>query len=330
LIELLVVIAIIAILIALLLPAVQQAREAARRTQCKNNLKQIGLALHNYHDTFGGFPIGANTALFGQWGISWWAGVLPYIDQAPLYNRLVFEGNHPGWAHNTGPAGAGFTTSAGFRNGQAANGKSISVMVCPSSPLPPLVSAGNGGVINTPEYVGISGAINNPVLGFSETRQATCCGCCGAVANTGVMSSGGMLIGGGQNIQIKDCIDGTSNVIIVAEESDYGTDVANNNFRVPINNNPHGWLMGTPSALTNGGDRKFNITTVRYSPNTVDISVPGVGSNLGANNGIFSVHEGGAHVLLADGSVHFISENIDLLTLYRLSTRDDRQVVGQY
>src|ERR1700761_1333999 len=83
LIELLVVIAIIAVLIALLLPAVQQAREAARRTQCKNNFKQWGLAMQNYHDVIGSFPIGATANLRHTWVGSLW----PYIDQAPLYNK---------------------------------------------------------------------------------------------------------------------------------------------------------------------------------------------------------------------------------------------------
>src|SRR6187401_1277341 len=95
LIELLVVIAIIAILIALLLPAVQQAREAARRTQCKNNMKQIGLALHNYHDTYLRFPsaFGIQSLNGGgaeRWGHSQWVALLPYYDQAPLYSQWNF------------------------------------------------------------------------------------------------------------------------------------------------------------------------------------------------------------------------------------------------
>jgi prepilin-type N-terminal cleavage/methylation domain-containing protein len=82
LIELLVVIAVIGILVSLLLPAVQQAREAARRVSCKNKLKQIGLAAHNYHDVFGTFPIGARSQR--TFGPSWWVGLLPYIDQANI------------------------------------------------------------------------------------------------------------------------------------------------------------------------------------------------------------------------------------------------------
>lgn len=96
LIELLVVIAIIAILIALLLPAVQQAREAARRTQCKNNLKQIGLALHNYSDVFGSFPIGVNSSFPGGWGVSFWVGLLPYVEQGNVYSQMSFDGPSPG------------------------------------------------------------------------------------------------------------------------------------------------------------------------------------------------------------------------------------------
>src|SRR4051794_21890252 len=92
LIELLVVIAIIAVLIALLLPAVQAAREAARRAQCVNNLKQIGLALHNYHDTVGSFPPGGQSApsYAGTW-FNWLTSILPQIEQMPLYNATNFS-----------------------------------------------------------------------------------------------------------------------------------------------------------------------------------------------------------------------------------------------
>ena len=96
LVELLVVIAIIAVLIALLLPAVQQAREAARRTQCKNNLKQIGLALHNYHDNYNALPPGwigvtnGGPDIYGLNGWGWASRILPQIDQSPLYNQLNF------------------------------------------------------------------------------------------------------------------------------------------------------------------------------------------------------------------------------------------------
>ena len=91
LIELLVVIAIIAVLIALLLPAVQQAREAARRSQCKNNLKQYGLALHNYHDNYGCFPIGSEANWSNGAFLSWQSRILPYVDQSPIYNQINFS-----------------------------------------------------------------------------------------------------------------------------------------------------------------------------------------------------------------------------------------------
>ena len=98
LIELLVVIAIIAILVSLLLPAVQQAREAARRTECKNHLKQIGLALHNYHDAHGAFPLGLTAH-----GAGWSAMLLPYLDQSNIYNTLVFAENGAGNWDVAGP-----------------------------------------------------------------------------------------------------------------------------------------------------------------------------------------------------------------------------------
>jgi len=137
LIELLVVIAIIAILIALLLPAVQQARESARRTQCKNNLKQVGIALHSYHDTHQTFPPGYVARGSGSWG--WQTMLLPFFDQAPLYNRLTF--------------------TAAIANGNADIQTNLTALRCPSDTGANSVTGPNGitGPYARSNYVGVYG-----------------------------------------------------------------------------------------------------------------------------------------------------------------------------
>ena len=315
LIELLVVIAIIAVLIALLLPAVQQAREAARRSQCKNNLKQVGLALHNYHDTMLTFPIGARVDN-GGWGPSWWAGLLPYLDQSPLYSKLQFGGSQPGWV------GAGGGT-AGDANGQVCNGVNIPVMSCPSSPVPPMIKVGNYNV-NGPHYVGISGAVSGN--GFTETRSVTCCGCCGG--SQGTTSFGGVLMANA-NTPIARITDGTTNVIAVGELS---------NWIGPGQNTPQasdGWLMGTGSGGTGtsfqtGDGRADQVTTINYPPNGAVWGAAGIFNNYGPNNGLDSAHVGGVHILLCDGSCRFLSNNVNMFTLRAIATRDDGNVTGDY
>ena len=315
LIELLVVIAIIAILVALLLPAVQSAREAARRAQCKNNLKQIGLALHNYHGTTNSLPIGVNMAQNGGWGFSWWVGVLPYLDQAAIYEKLTFDGDHIGWLHN-GVAG-------GNINGMAVNKQVIPAMICPSSPLPPIGNVGTGYDIVKVQYVGMGGATNGD--GFTNVAphaERGCCNCCGSVVGGGRWADGGVLVWR-NSFNFKDVVDGTANTIAVGEQSDYARN--QNDSPVQINNN-HGWTMGSTGSST---ERKFGITNVRYPINTVNNTggtlLAGVGNNDGPNNGLFSPHTGGCHVVMVDGSVHFVSENIDMRTLRLLCTRDDGQ-----
>ena len=152
LIELLVVIAIIAILIALLLPAVQQAREAARRSSCKNNLKQLGIALHNYHDVYSMFPIGAQAG--GATSPNWRVGLLPYLEQAPAYNQLD---------HRLGLYYAHVTPA--FIGNSVLTDLIVPTYVCPSSPHPvknptDLFLALDGMVM---DYVGISGATPDPI-----------------------------------------------------------------------------------------------------------------------------------------------------------------------
>jgi len=188
LIELLVVIAIIAILIALLLPAVQQAREAARRTQCRNKLKQLGLALHNYHDAFTTFPIGT------QWNANpnWRIGILPYLDQAPLYNSLNLS--------------SGFMAHNGMGSNDILYDVELNAYVCPSSPFgfrnPDDVTLSDDStgafVTMLVDYVGISGATPDPA---SPSRQTTVCSSdilCGSSNNVALLKTSLAILSSGR------------------------------------------------------------------------------------------------------------------------------------
>jgi prepilin-type N-terminal cleavage/methylation domain-containing protein len=330
LIELLVVIAIIAILIALLLPAVQQAREAARRTQCRNNLKQMGLGLHNYHDNYNMFPPGNIATAAGGWGTSWYLRILPYVDQAPLYNRINFSGDHPGWAWSGG--------SVGLANGNLFRGVTLNFALCPSSPL----EAIRGGDIPTtnPHYWGIMGALDGNGFTNPPNRVSRCCGCCSGEELTGQVSSGGMMVTlRGRNL--RDATDGTTNVMLVGEHSDFIFSSAGGPRNAQVSG-IHGITMGSPNLTTPeaaGGlaanfERQFNLNTIRYTPNAPAVvnntAWPGVGDNFGSNNPLNSAHVGGIHVLLGDGSVRFISNNMDMLNLRRLATRDDGAPLGEF
>ena len=187
LVELLVVIAIIGILIALLLPAVQAAREAARRSQCANNLKQLGLALHNYHDVYKTLPTGAIGAQNWTWGLSWIPRVMPYVEQMAGYQKMSWIGDHPGWTYNGG------ATWTGPINGAAWRDVRISTLICPSCPMDAMVDAGqNGYTITRSQYTGISGATDGNGFTNSPGRQRPCCDCCNTVISQGLISSGGV------------------------------------------------------------------------------------------------------------------------------------------
>ncbi len=331
LIELLVVIAIIAILIALLLPAVQQAREAARRTQCKNNLKQLGLALHNYHDVFNTLPQGGVGTAAGGWGVAWPIRLLPYLESAPLYNRFNFSGTQPGWAWNGDPAGGA--------NGALVAQASLNGFICPSSPMPSKRSAGDY-VITDSQYYGIAGATDGNGFTNPAGYQKTCCDCCGGQQSTGLISGAGTLVPA-KCIGFKDMSDGTTNVMAIGEGSNFVYNVAPaaGGTRSTQVNGTHGIMMGTPSLtpVENAGNnynRVFNVTTVRFSPNAPvienDANWPGIGDNFGSNNPLNSAHTGGVQILLGDGSARFISDNIDMRTLRLLCTRNDGQVLGEF
>jgi len=321
LIELLVVIAIIAILIGLLLPAVQKVREAANRMSCSNNLKQLGLALHNYHDTNLVFPAGCATDVppfgtsGGGWGSSWKVYILPYIEQDNIYRRWLFTG------------------SSGYTNG---NNMSQAVPLvhritikgyrCPSSPLPAFyASSNNGGAIQMfTSYTGIAGsgtgvAPHNVYLPSGH----------------GYVSGRGILYASSQET-MAGITDGTSNTMMVGEQSDHLRNAANQpipgSFGAITSQGPHGWTMGAGNANvgTAYNDRHFNCTTVRHMINQrglTDSGGTGTSNNTGNNIPLSSGHSGGVNVLLGDGSVRFLRDSTPLATLANLAAREDGQTV---
>lgn len=334
LIELLVVIAIIAILVALLLPAVQQAREAARRSQCKNNVKQLGLALHNYHDTMGVFPVGAT------WGDrpNWRAFLLPYLDQAPLYSKLNINGGGF-YAHSPGCDSANPTLGCGYSGSTILRNLAIAVYRCPSNPNSAFNHADMGlsyqGMVM--DYVGITGAMPDPVTTTAEPNGRTNM-CSGDFMCTGYSSycRNGMMTAFASQ-KMRDCTDGASNTIIIAEQS--GTV----NGRNASANYLGGWFsVGNTTPTVINATTPFplsvincwypgGLTTIRHAPNAYFKSGAVVSTNkAGFNTVTNSFHTGGIHVLLADGSVRFLSENVHFPTYARLCTRDDGLVIGEY
>jgi prepilin-type N-terminal cleavage/methylation domain-containing protein len=299
LIELLVVIAIIAVLIALLLPAVQQAREAARRSQCRNNLKQIGLALHNYHDIYSMFPP-AYVDLRGGSGVAdneghwaWTALILPQVDQAGLFNSL-----------NPGPITATQAITA-FR---AEMQTSYPVFRCPSDNGPPVhpeaTEPGYAVVNTTGTNLGLSVtnyiASNN--IANVRQRRAT-----STVATSGAIGA----FWRDSNLRFRDILDGSSNTILVGERAykqgqwrySAGTLLA---VRDADTQGPAAWDGAPITAAANQGLLTI-VGSVRY-PINVELTA----NNTERNMAYSSQHEGGVHFVMGDGSVRFISENIEL------------------
>jgi prepilin-type N-terminal cleavage/methylation domain-containing protein/prepilin-type processing-associated H-X9-DG protein len=363
LIELLVVIAIIGLLIALLLPAVQQAREAARRTQCKNNLKQIGLALHNYHDkTSNTFPCGyigqtnipgptqGQLANFSGWG--WMAMLLPEFDQAGLYNQLSSTAVLPNFSSGvitvfTSPISPGTVTTV------------IPGLRCPTDIGDALMSSTDNGVGGSPfpvyygrsNYFGVCGtdpawvnagttynptaidpsmatdslaASASPVSGFAigampfyagptvQTYQ---------LALSVYTENYGGTFGINSKVGLNRLTDGSSNVIVAGERYsplEANGEAGNTKWFGPgtwvgvPNNHYHGPTMVMGEA-TNPINYNFNGKSVRPQ-----------------STGFGSLHTGGCHFLFGDGSVRFLNQSLNVVTLRQLSRIADGAVAGEY
>jgi prepilin-type N-terminal cleavage/methylation domain-containing protein/prepilin-type processing-associated H-X9-DG protein len=359
LIELLVVIAIIGVLIALLLPAVQSAREAARRSQCTNNLKQIGLAMHNYHTGSGSFPLGGTLAPayappptgynagWGTWGAA--ALMLGYLEQQPLYNACNFS-----WATVMGP---------GWPINYTVSQAMVSTFLCPSDNLAPSpVPRNSSSPIGWDHW---SGRLNNYYASVGTTLNYQ-----GALDTTGVFTQAGKAYG------VQNMPDGTSNTIAFGEavvgrikasikpspgrDSFFGiTGVsgqgsanlfdASTNYQVVLND----MNACQQAALTfSGGGNQGKINEddrgARWTPddggftlfNTVvppssiqwSFACCAFSTYYGCDDGAYqnsnSMHPGGANFLFADGSVHFLKSSIAIKTYWSLGTKSNGEVIS--
>ncbi|HWL10478.1 MAG TPA: DUF1559 domain-containing protein [Planctomicrobium sp.] len=318
LIELLVVIAIIAILVALLLPAVQQAREAARRSNCKNNIKQIGLALHNYHDTHNVFPpglvgdrLGASTSGSGVVRMSWVPFLFPFLEQGPLYDHFV--------PYMNGTLGTGSSSNAWPRTETR-----ISALLCPSDPEGSKSSGLNSS--------GVWGA-----RGFSN--YAGCQGSAGTNVQSPANNASGRNLNGMfysmSSIRMRDLTDGTTNTLMLGEirllrdlESTPSSDLNADAHGMYWNmSGPNAWFSSRRSPNTPDSDRLY---TCRNEPSVGMPCIRNPNTTTNAYMHVRSTHAGGAHVGLADGSVRFVSNSVDRQLFTSLGDRADGEVTGNF
>jgi prepilin-type N-terminal cleavage/methylation domain-containing protein/prepilin-type processing-associated H-X9-DG protein len=288
LVELLVVIAIIGILIALLLPAVQAAREAARRLRCTNNLKQLALAMQSYHDAYGCFPYGA----LGSHQMSWRVSILPYIEEENLYERFNFR----------------ITSLAGSANLAVAL-TPVNGFFCPSATN--LLSIYGGGQVNgvqtyTAHYFGVAGAEGIDSAGKTyESDPTSDPSVYGYVGRNGVLTLN-------ETIAIQDITDGTSSTLLLGEI---------------VHREPgiYGYAGGTGRAIGGGDGQPWVTGTTGNKPTlscksiAIGINLPGVTTSQIA---FASYHPGGANFAKCDGSIFFVSEDVDMIVYKATASRD--------
>jgi len=326
LIELLVVIAIIAVLVAMLLPAVQQAREAARRSQCKNNLKQYGLAMHSYHEMHGMFAIGGNNWVGGP-NLGWQPRLLPLMDQQAVYNFLNMSSGDASW-NNTMP------------NGQYPMSVKPPYAQCPSdnrinfdgneqwtwgNTVGPIAGSYCGSLGS--QYTPSNNSSCNQWVGFSQIGSAADPGPQhGNDPNPSRLS--GMITRVGAAISIRDVTDGGSNTIHVGEILPQCNDHSN-----AQGENGSFWRMnsaGNAHASTTVPINTFNTCGFATPTQITNPACTGT-SNWNWSWGFRSMHSGGAQFLFVDGSVHFLNQSINHAQTYQaLGGKADNKSVGDF
>ena len=319
LIELLVVIAIIAVLVAILLPAVQQAREAARASQCKNNLKQIGLALHNYSETVGRFPPGAvwqgNNMVGGVapengrdagWGATWVLLILPYMEQQGLYNRYDFSqlARHGATATGTG--------------NNAVTRKIVPSLNCPSHPE-------------------VTAFLNQDYDGFAKANYAANMGAgrmLERAAFTNNAKKGPLSVIGQWGATFGDMTDGASNIVLASEIV--------KSANTADDRGAWGWSNGpTFSGVVSGSNWILTPNTKQYTDSSpyasndttnVVFNYRNDPDRTGNDGGVGSrsFHAGGTNIVMGDGAVRFIGDSVDGQTWLKILAISDGASVGEF
>lgn len=293
LVELLVVITIIGILIALLLPAVQAAREAARRVNCSNNFKQVGLAVHNYVSAYDTLPTGVflggvcDIPVYTR-GVGWGVFILPYLEKSAIFDHFDFHA-----ARYSSPP----------NSDMEAGGATISAYLCPSDPqADPLVEYTAG--ITRPGRDPKEDLGRTNIAGVTDSVDYTCDGYY-------PRSDGDGLFLNHTTIRIEDIRDGTSNTLLAGEVSGDATGTFN----------AHNWVLEAMADTALGINGLYTLagdgTPFRWPP-----------SDGGPHSGFSSHHPGGCHFVLADGSVSFLSQNTAQKVLSALTTRAGKSSLG--
>ncbi|QDU60328.1 hypothetical protein Pan216_11670 [Planctomycetes bacterium Pan216] len=299
LVELLVVIAIIGVLVSLLLPAVQQAREAARRSQCTNQMRQLGVALQGYHEAHGTLPPGqvsnrshttsgtcfsvTQQTAYAPWSVL----VLPFLDQTALYDRFNFERRFTSRKDHVGSA----------PNSDLFN-EHLGIYQCPTYP------SGELEVFSSTYYAVMGGALTHADGSLAGTNDEGFV--CTASGDTRGFSNNGVLYLNSR-VRMSDISDGTSKVFMVSESRN-----------VQVDTKSPGWA----SSLSIDGAWPYPIG---LSSAIDPINSATANNVVRSSRGFGSYHQGGCNVVMADGSTHFLSENMDTFVYRKLGIRDDGQ-----